>query len=120
MAVTSPVYGPPPIDGSTGGASRESFKIRSPPSTSSTALVASWTRRLTCSTIRHAKGGPRCVRRSSVSAWIQRKAAYVSDRMLVMYRGEIVEQGPPGEVVWSPKHAYTVRLMADVPRLQSA
>jgi peptide/nickel transport system ATP-binding protein len=39
--------------------------------------------------------------------------------MLVMYRGEIVEQGPPGEVVWSPKHAYTARLMADVPRLMS-
>jgi len=48
------------------------------------------------------------------------QAAYVSDRMLVMYRGEIVEQGPPVEVVWSPKHAYTVRLMADVPRLRSA
>jgi peptide/nickel transport system ATP-binding protein len=48
------------------------------------------------------------------------QAAHVSDRMLVMYRGEIVEQGPPAEVVWCPKHAYTARLMADVPRLQSA
>jgi peptide/nickel transport system ATP-binding protein len=48
------------------------------------------------------------------------QAAYISDRMLVMYRGQIVEQGPPDQVVWSPTHPYTVRLMADVPRLRAA
>jgi peptide/nickel transport system ATP-binding protein len=48
------------------------------------------------------------------------QAAYLSDRMLVMYRGEIVEQGPPEQVLWAPTHAYTERLMADVPRLQYA
>jgi peptide/nickel transport system ATP-binding protein len=48
------------------------------------------------------------------------QAAYVSDQMLVMYHGDIVEQGPPARVVWSPEHAYTARLMADVPRLLSA
>jgi peptide/nickel transport system ATP-binding protein len=48
------------------------------------------------------------------------QAAYISDRMLVMYRGQIVEQGPPEQVLWSPTHPYTVRLMADVPRLRSA
>jgi peptide/nickel transport system ATP-binding protein len=45
------------------------------------------------------------------------QAAYLSDRMLVMYRGEIVEQGLPEQVLWAPKHEYTARLMADVPRL---
>ena len=48
------------------------------------------------------------------------QAAYVSDRMLVMYHGEVVEQGVPDQVLWSPKHPYTERLMADVPRLQYA
>jgi peptide/nickel transport system ATP-binding protein len=48
------------------------------------------------------------------------QAAYLSDRMLVMYHGEIVEQGPPEQVLWSPTNAYTERLMADVPRLQYA
>jgi peptide/nickel transport system ATP-binding protein len=45
------------------------------------------------------------------------QATYVSDRILVMHRGEIVEQGPAEEVLWAPRHAYTLRLMADVPRL---
>jgi peptide/nickel transport system ATP-binding protein len=48
------------------------------------------------------------------------QAAYLSDRMLVMYRGAIVEQGPPEQVLWAPTNAYTERLMADVPRLQYA
>jgi peptide/nickel transport system ATP-binding protein len=45
------------------------------------------------------------------------QAAYVSDRILVMYRGEIVEQGPAERVLWSPTHPYTEGLMADVPTL---
>jgi peptide/nickel transport system ATP-binding protein len=47
------------------------------------------------------------------------QAAYLSDRMLVMYHGEIVEQGVPEQVLWSPKHEYTARLMADVPKLNT-
>lgn len=45
------------------------------------------------------------------------QAYYVSDRILVMYRGELVEQGPVETVLGSPQHPYTQQLMADVPRL---
>lgn len=45
------------------------------------------------------------------------QAYYLSDRILVMYRGELVEQGPVEEVLRDPRHPYTQRLMADVPRL---
>ena len=45
------------------------------------------------------------------------QAYYVSDRILVMYRGELVEQGLVQEVLRAPQHPYTQRLMADVPRL---
>jgi peptide/nickel transport system ATP-binding protein len=45
------------------------------------------------------------------------QAFYISDRMLVMYRGQIVDEGPVEEVVYNPKHEYTKRLMKDVPKL---
>ena len=40
-----------------------------------------------------------------------------SDRVAVMMRGEIVEIGPVDQVLTSPEHAYTKRLLAAVPAL---
>ncbi|MEZ0537058.1 ABC transporter ATP-binding protein [Caldicellulosiruptoraceae bacterium PP1] len=42
-------------------------------------------------------------------------AYYTSDRLLVMNKGEIVEQGTADEVVENPKHEYTKKLLSDVP-----
>ena len=36
------------------------------------------------------------------------------DRVLVMYQGEIVEQGKPDDVIQKPEHAYTRRLIDSV------
>jgi peptide/nickel transport system ATP-binding protein len=46
-------------------------------------------------------------------------ATYISDRVFVMYQGEMVEQGSVEEVLSNPSHEYTQRLLADVPRLGS-
>jgi peptide/nickel transport system ATP-binding protein len=47
------------------------------------------------------------------------QASYVSDYMLVMYKGNLVEQGTTEEVLWNPKDDYTKRLLADVPKLHA-
>jgi len=44
-------------------------------------------------------------------------AYYVSDRILVMYKGKIVDEGSPDEVLKHPKHEYTKRLIESVPTL---
>jgi peptide/nickel transport system ATP-binding protein len=39
----------------------------------------------------------------------------ITDRVYVMYRGEIVESGPTDAVLDLPQHAYTARLLSSVP-----
>ena len=41
---------------------------------------------------------------------------YLSDRIMVMTRGKIVETGGAEEVCKNPKHPYTKELIASVPR----
>jgi oligopeptide/dipeptide ABC transporter ATP-binding protein len=43
--------------------------------------------------------------------------AEVSERMLVMYAGRIVESGPTRDVLERPHHPYTLALLRSVPRL---
>jgi peptide/nickel transport system ATP-binding protein len=45
------------------------------------------------------------------------QACYISDRVLVMCEGKMVESGPAEDVIFRPQHEYTRRLLADVPRL---
>lgn len=40
----------------------------------------------------------------------------VSDDVIVMRSGHVGERGPTGEVLESPRHAYTQRLLAAIPR----
>ena len=42
-------------------------------------------------------------------------ARYVSDRLLVMYGGHVVESGPTESVLANPKHPYTELLLSAVP-----
>ena len=42
---------------------------------------------------------------------------FLSDRILVMERGKIVEQGPADELFTHPQHSYTQRLLAAIPRV---
>jgi peptide/nickel transport system ATP-binding protein len=42
-------------------------------------------------------------------------ARYIADRVLVMYAGHLVEEGPAEDVVQRPKHPYTQLLLSAVP-----
>jgi len=43
----------------------------------------------------------------------------ISDKMAVMYGGKIVEFGTAEQIILSPKHPYTQKLLASTPRLRS-
>lgn len=43
--------------------------------------------------------------------------ASLSDRVVVMYAGEIVEAGKAGEIFYAPRHPYTRGLLSSVPRV---
>ncbi len=45
--------------------------------------------------------------------------ADLADRVVVMYRGEIVEQGSVSDVLLAPRHPYTRKLLDAVPRLSA-
>ncbi len=38
------------------------------------------------------------------------------DRVMVMYAGQVVEEGPTGQVIGQPRHPYTRGLLASIPR----
>ena len=42
-------------------------------------------------------------------------AYYVSDRIFIMHKGKIVEQGNPDDVTLKPKSEHTVQLLDDIP-----
>ncbi|GGD40341.1 ABC transporter ATP-binding protein [Aureimonas glaciei] len=46
--------------------------------------------------------------------------ADIADRVIVMEKGVMVEQGPAETVLGDPRHPYTQRLMAAVPRMKTA
>jgi oligopeptide transport system ATP-binding protein len=43
--------------------------------------------------------------------------AGMADRVVVMYAGKVVEEGPTDEIFSNPRHPYTIGLLASVPRL---
>jgi peptide/nickel transport system ATP-binding protein len=40
----------------------------------------------------------------------------MSDRLLVMHQGKIVESGPAAEIYANPQHPYTQGLLAAIPK----
>ncbi len=46
-------------------------------------------------------------------------ARYISDRVAIMYAGEVVETGPTAQVMTHPKHPYTQALLSAVPTTEN-
>jgi len=44
-------------------------------------------------------------------------AYYISDRILVMQKGRIVEEGKAEDVIMNPNHDYTKNLLSSIPTL---
>jgi peptide/nickel transport system ATP-binding protein len=44
---------------------------------------------------------------------------HVSDRVVVMYLGRVVESGPTAELYAQPNHPYTAALIEEVPRIDA-
>ena len=44
----------------------------------------------------------------------------MSDSLLVMNKGHVVEQGDAAQIYQAPQHTYTQTLLAAVPKLQEA
>jgi peptide/nickel transport system ATP-binding protein len=44
-------------------------------------------------------------------------AYYVSDRIFIMHKGKIVEQGAPDDVTLRPQSEHTVQLLEDIPEI---
>jgi len=44
-------------------------------------------------------------------------AYYVSDRLFIMHKGKIIEQGSPDDVTQSPKSEHTIQLLEDIPEI---
>ncbi|MEM1686200.1 MAG: ABC transporter ATP-binding protein [Acidilobaceae archaeon] len=42
---------------------------------------------------------------------------YLSDRIAVMHKGRIVEEGPSSEIIENPRHNYTKNLIGDLMKL---
>jgi ABC-type dipeptide/oligopeptide/nickel transport system ATPase component len=42
---------------------------------------------------------------------------YLAHDVAVMYQGQIVERGSAEQVLYSPRHAYTVELLSAVPTI---
>ena len=45
--------------------------------------------------------------------------AYMADEVAVMYQGKIVEHGPVENILHSPEHPYTQKLLASVPTIEA-
>ena len=67
--------------------------------------------------------GDACEDRADWAVEVQQECTgvveHVSDQVLVMYRGEIVEHGTAVQIFAAPRHPYTQALLAAVPRLGS-
>jgi peptide/nickel transport system ATP-binding protein len=44
----------------------------------------------------------------------------IADDVMVMYSGRVIESGPAGDVLFTPKHPYTEKLLAAVPKINGA